>query len=83
MIKLLIPADGNVDNHYDNDNYKGKYYIGSVVDDDDDNNIQFDILKDHIDTDYDENYYDGEDEQDHETSYTLQIHLLKHFNFVF
>ena len=41
------------------------------------------ILKDHIDTDYDENYYDGEDEQDHETSYTLQIHLLKHFNFVF
>lgn len=57
--------------------------IGSVVDDYDDNNIQFDILKDHIDTDYDENYYDGEDEQDHETSCTLQIHLLKHFNFVF
>ena len=81
MIKLLIPAVGNVDN--DNDNYTGKYYIGSVVDDDDDNNIQFDILKGHIGTVYDENYYDGEDEQDHETSYTLQIHLLKHFNFVF
>ena len=60
-----------------------KYYIGSVVDHDDDNNIQFDILKGHIGTVYDENYYDGEDEQDHETSYTLQIHLLKHFNFVF
>lgn len=54
-----------------------------MVDHDDDNNIQFDILKGHIGTVYDENYYDGEDEQDHETSYTLQIHLLKHFNFVF